>query len=229
MSFPGTVTQREAILMISRDAALYALSTLLGSSVRNAAVQEPPFERINSFHAPEVCEVPVSTLVQQLGKYSPVSTGAIVAAYSLIGELRKDIRLSASTVHRLLVGSITVSTKFHDDGVFQEQGDARSYYGLLGWHAKIAGIPKQDLVAIELEILQRKQWRLGTSIDRFVKVQRQMMLSASMGAGAWKRRLRNPTRQLCGNGTSFLRRSASAIEIKRVLDSHCASDKADVS
>jgi len=138
------------------------LDDLVDRTERAAAVRPggggAPPGAATVFHGVAAPTISVAQYLERIFTYANCSSSVFVMAYAYIDrfiELNPDVPVTGTCVHRLLVTAVLVAAKFLDDIYY-----SNAYY------AKVGGIPTAELNALELELLQRLDFRLHISPER---------------------------------------------------------------
>lgn len=103
--------------------------------------------------------VPLAAYLARIFRYANCSPSCYVLAFIYLERLIQNdpqLRITSLSVHRLLSTAVLVATKFIDD----------SYYNN-AYFAKIGGISLGEMNALEVEMLQRIDYRLHVHSEEF--------------------------------------------------------------
>lgn len=111
------------------------------------------------FHGQRSPGIVLARYVERIFKYAACSPACFLVAYIYLDRLtqhNRDVRVTALSVHRLLVTSVMLAAKFLDDAYFNN-----AYY------ARVAGVSTTELNCLELEFLFRVDFQLHVSTSQF--------------------------------------------------------------
>nr|AFK44566.1 unknown [Lotus japonicus] len=140
---------------------LSLLSSLLERSVqRNEMLLESNHIKdvVTVFHGLRAPALSVHKYIDRIFKYSGCSPSCFVLAHIYVDRFLQhtEIKLTSLNVHRLLITSIMLATKFMDDAFFNN-----AYY------AKVGGVSTSELNRLEMSFLFGIDFRLQVSVDKF--------------------------------------------------------------
>lgn len=120
------------------------------------------FLKFQSSYQPDVS---IEAYLERIRRYSRCSDGCFVMALVYIDKLieQKDLMLSSLNVHRLLVTSVMLAAKFHDDLFYNN-----AYYSKLG------GLSLQELNLLEIDMLNQLNFSLYISAESYAKYHKQL-------------------------------------------------------
>ena len=123
------------------------LQTLVDS---NAEVQN---FSVTKFHASRPPSISVQDYLQRINRYSSCSQEVFILALIYIDKLIKEssICLNNLNVHRILITAVMLAAKFFDDQYYNN-----AYY------AKVGGVPREEMNALEIEFLFAIRLFLGS-------------------------------------------------------------------
>lgn len=140
---------------------LSLLSTLLEISVqKNEILLETAqiTDVISVFHGSRAPPVSIQQYIDRIFKYAGCSPSCFIVAYFYVDRYlqQTDSYLTSLNVHRLLVTSVMVATKFFDDAFFNN-----AYY------ARVAGVSTSEMNRLEMALLFSLDFRLQVNVETF--------------------------------------------------------------
>ncbi|KAK6940822.1 Cyclin PHO80-like [Dillenia turbinata] len=140
---------------------LSLLSSLLERSVqKNEMLMESMQIKdvITIFHGSRAPTLGIRQYIDRIFKYAGCSPSCFIIAHIYMERFlqRMDVCLTSLNVHRLLITSIMVATKFVDDAFFNS-----AYY------AKVGGVSTMELNRLEMKFLFSLDFRLYVSVETF--------------------------------------------------------------
>ncbi|KAK1862547.1 hypothetical protein I4F81_005115 [Pyropia yezoensis] len=118
------------------------------------------------FHALDAPAIGVVAYMERLAHYSYCSAPVLLMAYRYIervtgamSERVSGVAADELTVHRLMIASVVVAAKTHDDDFLSNH-----HYALVG------GLPLDELNALEVGLLELLGWRTTVTEAEFVDV-----------------------------------------------------------
>lgn len=146
------------------------LTQLIAANMTSArCISQPFLSKFQSSYAPGIT---IISYLERINKYAKCSPNCFIAALIYIDRLveLKNVVLTELNIHRLIITSILLSTKFYDDEFYKN-----SFYGKLG------GISTEEMNSLESEFLQLIGFRLYISQDVFEKYQRELQSFGASG------------------------------------------------
>lgn len=140
-----------------QDSVTMALGVEVALSHMCCFAQQP--ERMTCFHCVRDPGVGLGSYLDRVRTYFGCGSECFVIALLYIDRLHKlhpQIAVSKLSVHRLLITSMVLAAKFHDDLFF-----TNAHY------AKIGGIRVEELNALERRFCQLLDWRLHVRPEEF--------------------------------------------------------------
>ncbi|GJP34899.1 hypothetical protein CLOM_g19380 [Closterium sp. NIES-68] len=125
----------------------------------NEASSQCANQKLTVFHGLQAPGIGLDKYLDRIFKYANCSYSCFVVAYIYVDrmiERQPDMLLTNLNIHRLLVTSVMVATKFFDDAYFNN-----AYY------AKVGGVTTGEMNRLELEFLFRIDFRLNITSDDF--------------------------------------------------------------
>lgn len=138
----------EAVLVKGFAAALIRIAAL-----------ETEDRRPTCFHAGCLPSITIGDYAGRIHKYFGCSGSCFVLALVYLDRLIKrhpDITIGPLSCHRLLITSMMVAAKFHDDVFY-----SNAYY------AKIGGLCLQEINSLEAKLVKLLDWRLQVQPEEF--------------------------------------------------------------
>lgn len=148
------------------DALAQIISGLVASGESRPCKLETSFEGVR---APAIS---VEEYLRRLMQYFKCSQSCLVLAAAYIDRLlnmKPDFVLDKFNVHRLMLATVTVAAKMHDDTYYPNS-----------WYAQIGGITNQELNLLEAELLRMINWRVHVTAEDFEQYQTQMFAAAGL-------------------------------------------------
>lgn len=136
------------------------VSSIVNKSIRGNAdviIHDGSFLKFQSSYAPEVS---VESYLERIRKYSRCSDSCFIMALVYVDRLieKKGLVLSRLNAHRLLITSVMLAAKYHDDFFYNN-----AYY------AKLGGLSLQELNVLELDVLKFLDFSLFIPTESFDK------------------------------------------------------------
>ncbi|KAG2200647.1 hypothetical protein INT47_005803 [Mucor saturninus] len=131
------------------------VSDLLESMLK--ANNQIPNTQITYFHSRAVPSITVLTYLTRIHKFAPFTNEALLSIliyFDAIAKLENGFTINSYNIHRLLITSIVVASKFTSDIFY-----ANSRY------AKVGGIPLRELNQLELEFLFLIDFQLHVTLE----------------------------------------------------------------
>ncbi|GLJ18725.1 hypothetical protein SUGI_0334080 [Cryptomeria japonica] len=116
-------------------------------------------ENLCVFAALQVPEMGIEKFLERIFKYSRCSPSAFVVAYVYIDRLilnNPSFRITSLNIHRLVITSVMVATKFLDD-----------LHCNNGYFAKVGGLTLEEMNILEVEFLFMLRFRLHVTVSVF--------------------------------------------------------------
>ncbi|XP_030545487.1 cyclin-P3-1-like [Rhodamnia argentea] len=140
---------------------LFHIASALEKSIRRNEKLPKAWRRkeaITIFHGSRAPAMSVGQYLERICKYSSCSTSCFVVAYIYINRFleRTGGCLTSLNVHRLLITSVVVASKFIDDA-----GSNNAYF------AKVGGISNAEMNRMEVNFLFKLDFRLYVSPEEF--------------------------------------------------------------
>lgn len=160
-------------LLDDRKTLATVLGNLLAAAVdRNEAARAQagpeayPSSATTVFHALDAPAIGVVAYMERLAHYSYCSAPVLLMAYRYMERVAGAVAVGAPgvaadelTVHRLMIASVVVAAKTHDDDFLSNH-----HYALVG------GLPLDELNALEVGLLQLLRWRTTVDEEEFADV-----------------------------------------------------------
>ena len=114
----------------------------------------------NRFNSIEIPKITINDYLLRIKKYSNCSDECLISSFIHLNTLinKRRIRLSDYNIHRLLIVSIMVFTKFYDD----------EYYDNKMW-ASIGGISLKEINILEIEYCELIEYNLYIDLNEYKK------------------------------------------------------------
>lgn len=127
---------------------------------------------VTKFHALRPPSISIKLYLERINKYASCSPECFVLALVYIDRLiqRNSLLLTSLNVHRIIITSVMLASKFFDDQYFNN-----AYY------AKVGGVPTPEVNNLELEFLFSVNFSLHVATDVFEKYYSE--LANHMGLG----------------------------------------------
>ncbi|XP_075477920.1 cyclin-U4-1-like [Primulina tabacum] len=148
----------------SRNMTPPKLITSLSSPLQRVSVSNdlnPEFKPKNtsSFHCLARPNITIHSYLQRIFKYANCSPSFYVVAYVYLDRFTQrqpELQINSYNVHRLLITSVMVSSKFMDDRYYNN-----------AYHAKVGGISTTEMNFLELDFLFGLGFHLYVSPTNF--------------------------------------------------------------
>jgi len=161
-------------LLQDRKTLATVLGNLLATTVAQNEVSRavigaypPPTTVFHALDAPAIGVVPY---MERLGHYSYCSAPVLLMAYRYMERVAAatpdgvpGVAADELTVHRLMIASVVLAAKTHDDDFLSNH-----HYALVG------GLPLDELNALEVGLLQLLRWRTMVGEEEFADVERRV-------------------------------------------------------
>lgn len=127
------------------------------------------------FSASQIPAMSIQRYLERIFKYAHCSLSVFVVAYAYIDRLMLNhpgFRLTSLNVHRLLITSVMVATKFLDD-----LHHRNAYY------AKVGGLTTEEINSLEIEFLFMQRFRLQVTVSVFQSYCSHLEREIALGGG----------------------------------------------
>jgi len=127
------------------------------------------------FSANQIPAMSIQRYLERIFKYAHCSPSVFVVAYAYIDRLMLNhpgFRLTSLNVHRLLITSVMVATKFLDDLHYRN-----AYY------AKVGGVTTEEINSLEIEFLFMQRFRLQVTVSVFQSYCSHLEREIALGGG----------------------------------------------
>ena len=118
-----------------------------------------PFLLPSHFFATRVPDISLGGYLDRIMEYCPTSSSAWILSFIYISRLLEKWGagfLHEGSVHRVVLASVVLASKFCDD-----KYKKNSFYALVG------GVTREEMNALEVELLERLEYRLYVSTEEF--------------------------------------------------------------
>jgi len=135
------------------------LTSVLGQIVFHNDQTPLAKKNLTIFHAQRPPNVPIKAYLERIVKYSPCTSETYILALIYIDRIiqkRSDFFITSLNVHRLLITSVLVASKYFDD-VFYNNAH----------YSRVGGITGREMNALELEFLRLIDFNLNVSLEVF--------------------------------------------------------------
>eukprot|EP01113_Clastostelium_recurvatum_P033097 TRINITY_DN4339_c0_g1_i1.p1 TRINITY_DN4339_c0_g1~~TRINITY_DN4339_c0_g1_i1.p1 ORF type:complete len:425 (-),score=90.10 TRINITY_DN4339_c0_g1_i1:153-1427(-) len=115
--------------------------------------------QLTLFHSALTPSVSVTSYLNRIIRYSPSSVDSLIIAMIYIDRIvqcASQLRLCSRSIHRMLITSIMVASKFYDDGFY-----TNSYY------AKVGGLSTSEINTLEINFLFLLRFTLSVTPDDY--------------------------------------------------------------
>eukprot|EP00009_Paramoeba_aestuarina_P016881 CAMPEP_0201523316 /NCGR_PEP_ID=MMETSP0161_2-20130828/19412_1 /ASSEMBLY_ACC=CAM_ASM_000251 /TAXON_ID=180227 /ORGANISM="Neoparamoeba aestuarina, Strain SoJaBio B1-5/56/2" /LENGTH=217 /DNA_ID=CAMNT_0047922407 /DNA_START=32 /DNA_END=685 /DNA_ORIENTATION=+ len=130
------------------------------------------------FHASKIPKITLSQYFQRIVRYCPSSNTSLIVAliymYRLVAKCGKSF-VNIHTVHRQLMTSVVVASKFCDD-----------YFETNSFYARVGGITIHELNALEIEFLARLNFDLSIKESEYFAYENFVHAASCMSLGTTK-------------------------------------------
>lgn len=143
------------IAKFSTQELIKIVSNLLDSMLHTN--NQIPNTQITYFHSRAVPNITVVSYLTRIHKFAPFSNEALLSIliyFDAIAKLENGFTINSFNIHRLLITSLVVASKFTSDIFY-----ANSRY------AKVGGIPLRELNQLELEFLFLIDFQLHITLE----------------------------------------------------------------
>ncbi|KAJ8632164.1 hypothetical protein MRB53_025500 [Persea americana] len=150
-------------------------------------VSPPKIGRVHVFDCLHTPKITIQSFLERIFRYAHVAPPVYVVAYIYIDRLcqiHSDFRISACNVHRLLITSIMVASKFVEDMNYQN-----SYF------AKVGGLTTVEMNRLEVDFLFLMGFKLHVNVSVFESYCCHLEREVSVGGGY---QIERTLRLMCG-------------------------------
>eukprot|EP01018_Ginkgo_biloba_P014119 Gb_03254 [translate_table: standard] len=141
--------------------------------------------KMGIFHGFRVPDISIEQFLERIFKYVHCSPSVFVVAYAYIDRLiQLGFRITSLNVHRLLITSVMLASKFLDDLNYNN-----AYY------AKVGGITTKDINSLEIEFLFMLDFRLQVTVSVFESYCAHLEREVALGGGY---QIERTLRCICG-------------------------------
>ncbi|EHA8590596.1 cyclin-U2-2 [Cocos nucifera] len=163
--------------------------------------------RCQAFHSHQVLDMSIQSFLERFFRYAHVTPPVYVVAYVYMDrlcQLNPGLKVCLMNVHRLLITSIMVASKFVEDRNYRN-----SYF------AKVGGISTMELNNLELNFLFLIKFKLHVSVSVFESYCSHLEREVSFGGGY---HIERSLKFMCGGEiTSKERERKELNQLARVL------------
>ncbi|KAE8721391.1 Cyclin-P3-1 [Hibiscus syriacus] len=152
---------------------LSLLSSLLEKSVQKNETESETMnfkDNVAIFHGLRAPTISIKNYIDRIFKYAGCSPSCFLVAYIYVDRFIQQtaVHLTSLNVHRLLITSVLVATKFIDDAFFNN-----AYY------ARVGGVTTGELNRLEMSFLFSLDFRLQVTVDTFQRYCSQLQKESS--------------------------------------------------
>ncbi|XP_020249144.1 cyclin-U2-1-like [Asparagus officinalis] len=191
-------------LVISVLASL--LERAMARNARQGNAQGPRDDaRSGAFDSDRVLDMTIQSFLERIFRYARVAPPVYVVAYVYMDrlcQLNRGLRITLGNVHRLLVTSIMVASKFVEDLNYRN-----SYF------AKVGGLSVTELNGLEVNFLFMMGFKLHVSVSVFESYCRHLEREVSFGGGY---QIERCLRLMCGGEMNSRDRSERRRELSQL-------------
>ncbi|GAB5355216.1 hypothetical protein AAMO2058_000186900 [Amorphochlora amoebiformis] len=151
--------RKDARKWLPDRSVMNALVCVLTKMCNENDAEECERPRKTRFHAASIPPITVAEYIDRIAQYSTCSRGCFILALVYIDRIihvNQDFFVSSFNVHRLLITSVLVAAKYHDDDSLDN-----------GFYADVGGISCEEMNVMELEFLFLLNFSLKVSPDTF--------------------------------------------------------------
>jgi len=130
---------------------------------------------VTHFHCKYPPRISVRDYVGRIRRYSQCSSGCVVVALLYIDRLIKawpEMTICPLNCHRLILTSLVVAVKFHDDTYYSNE-----------MYSKVGGVQLRELNVLEAAFLKLLDWRLHVDPAEY-QLYYDILRTAAEGAAA---------------------------------------------
>lgn len=150
----------------------------------SATTETPPStKRVTHFHSVRVPSMSIKDYLNRIHKYFFCSDECYVMGLvyiDRIGKIDPSLTVCELTVHRLLVLTVMVAAKFHDDVYY-----SNAYY------AKVAGLSLKEVNALEAKLVKMLDWKVFVDPEEYA-LYHKLVCQATTAASASKAQRKEP-------------------------------------
>ncbi|XP_051147019.1 cyclin-U2-1-like [Andrographis paniculata] len=131
--------------------------------------------RTRVFDGVETPDMTIQSYLERIFRYTRAAPPVYVVAYVYIDRLSQNLpefRIGAANVHRLLITTIMVASKYVEDMNYRN-----SYY------AKVGGLSTQEMNKLEMEFLFEMKFKLHVNVSVFESYCRHLEREVSINGG----------------------------------------------
>ena len=155
---------------LNEDARLASSMPILSVAPHAVDAADPVSGAAATVHALDAPAIGVVPYMERLGHYSYCSAPVLLMAYRYMERVAAatpdgvpGVAADELTVHRLMIASVVLAAKTHDDDFLSNH-----HYALVG------GLPLDELNALEVGLLQLLRWRTMVGEEEFADVERRV-------------------------------------------------------
>ncbi|GMJ01140.1 cyclin p1;1 [Hibiscus trionum] len=152
---------------------LSLLSSLLEKSVQENETESETVnfkDNLAIFQGLRAPTISIRNYIDRIFKYAGCSPSCFLVAYIYVDRFvqQTEVHLTSLNVHRLLITSVLVATKFIDDAFFNN-----AYY------ARVGGVTTAELNSLEMSFLFSLDFRLQVTVNTFQRYCSQLQKESS--------------------------------------------------
>tara|TARA_R110002050_G_scaffold296807_1_gene457206 strand:- start:1520 stop:2119 length:600 start_codon:yes stop_codon:yes gene_type:complete len=138
-----------------QESCIQLVSTIL---TRMAEANDHCPGETSRFHSVYKPDLSIDVYIDRIVRYTSISVEVFACAflYILRFSQRTGMIISSLNLHRLIITSVTISMKYHEDRVYSNQ-----------YMAKVGGVSLAELNNLEAAFLERMDYSLGVSSKIF--------------------------------------------------------------
>ncbi|CAM8985779.1 unnamed protein product [Rhodiola kirilowii] len=165
----------QAPLVISVLASLIERTMARNQRTRNARLRKDNLKTSKVFDCNETPDMSVQSYLERIFKYTRVGPPVYIVAYVYIDRFCQNFpgfRISAWNVHRLLVTTIMVASKYVEDMNYRN-----SYY------ARVGGLEREEMNKLEMDFLFAVDFKLHVNVSVFESYCSHLEREVGIGGG----------------------------------------------
>ncbi|RZC69199.1 hypothetical protein C5167_032263 [Papaver somniferum] len=141
----------------------------------NSSPSSPSNDRTHIFYCDRTLDMTIQSFLERIFRYTHIAPSIYVVAYTYIDrfcQIHKEFRITNTNVHRFLITTIMVASKFVEDMNYRN-----SYF------AKVGGITTKEMNKLEVEFLFLMGFKLHVNVKVFESYCCHLEREVSIGGG----------------------------------------------
>jgi len=153
------IEEEDTQVVRTSEKFMSSLGIVLSQWVEEAAANAGAPQNMGCFHSVKAPPMAIVEYLERIRKYYRCSNECFVMALVYIDRVSKtdpSMKVCDLTVHRLLMISVMLAAKFHDD----------LYFGI-DYYSKVGGLRLQETRWLESTMLKMLDWKMNVSIEEY--------------------------------------------------------------